>query len=176
MSHGMRSATRRLFSCVIRVTMRVLSHLFGSGIKRRFTESRCARCSSRRASRTESREGRLERGAQVFRRDGNADRLAMSTRRLGGEPRRPTPPACEPVRGTAADLGTRRVKVVAIGASTGGPQALSIVLAELPADTEAAVVAVQHMADGFIEGLADGKEIVTLAKQVAAFATNQTNQ
>jgi hypothetical protein len=28
----------------------------------------------------------------------------------------------------------------------------------------------------FIEGLADGKEIVTLAKQVAASATNQTNQ
>ena len=78
----------------------------------------------------------------------------LSTRRLGGEPRRTTPPACEPVRGTAADLGTRRVKVVAIGASTGGPQALSIVLAELPADTEAAVVVVQHMADGFIEGLA----------------------
>jgi len=78
----------------------------------------------------------------------------LSTRRLGGEPRRTTPSACEPVRGTAADLGTRRVKVVAIGASTGGPQALSIVLAELPADTEAAVVVVQHMADGFIEGLA----------------------
>ncbi len=41
-----------------------------------------------------------------------------------------------------------------IGASTGGPQALSLVLSELPADLEPAVVVVQHMADGFIEGLA----------------------
>jgi chemotaxis response regulator CheB len=46
------------------------------------------------------------------------------------------------------------VRLIAIGASTGGPQALSQVLAELPADLEAAVVVVQHMADGFIEGLA----------------------
>ena len=78
----------------------------------------------------------------------------LSTRRLGGEPRRTTPAVLEPVRGTAVDVGFRRVKVLAIGASTGGPQALSMLLAELPADTEAAVVVVQHMAEGFIEGLA----------------------
>lgn len=78
----------------------------------------------------------------------------LSTRRLGGEPRRTTPPVPERRCDSAIDLGTRRVKVLAIGASTGGPQALSIVLAELPVQTEAAVVVVQHMADGFIEGLA----------------------
>lgn len=58
------------------------------------------------------------------------------------------PPSC------TLDLSPRRVRVVAIGASTGGPQALSHVLAELPADFAAAVVVVQHMAEGFIEGLA----------------------
>ena len=52
------------------------------------------------------------------------------------------------------DLTPRPVRVVAIGASTGGPQALSLILADLPADYAAAVVVVQHMADGFIEGLA----------------------
>lgn len=57
-------------------------------------------------------------------------------------------------RTEAPDLAARRVQLVAIGASTGGPQALSHVLAELPADFSAAVVVVQHMADGFIEGLA----------------------
>ena len=57
-------------------------------------------------------------------------------------------PACTP------DLTPRRVRVVAIGASTGGPQALSLILAELPPDFAAAVVVVQHMAEGFIEGLA----------------------
>src|SRR5207302_9561412 len=61
-----------------------------------------------------------------------------------------------PAAATASDLplAPRRVKVIAVGASTGGPQALATLLAELPADLEPAVVVVQHMADGFIEGLA----------------------
>ena len=46
------------------------------------------------------------------------------------------------------------VKLVAIGASTGGPQALLTVLAALPDDLPQAVLVVQHMAEGFIAGLA----------------------
>ena len=45
------------------------------------------------------------------------------------------------------------VKLIAIGASTGGPQALHTVLRALPADLEQAVLVVQHMAEGFIPGL-----------------------
>ncbi len=48
----------------------------------------------------------------------------------------------------------REVKVLAIGASTGGPQALAMLLSGLSPDTTAAIVVVQHMADGFMEGLA----------------------
>jgi len=55
---------------------------------------------------------------------------------------------------TDPGLTARRVKVIAVGASTGGPQALATLLSELPAELEPAVVVVQHMADGFIEGLA----------------------
>lgn len=44
--------------------------------------------------------------------------------------------------------------VVAIGASTGGPPALATVLAALPADLPAAVIVVQHMAQGFLSSLA----------------------
>lgn len=44
--------------------------------------------------------------------------------------------------------------VVAIGASTGGPPALATILSQLPAGLPAAVVVVQHMAEGFVEGLA----------------------
>ncbi|MEO8105759.1 MAG: chemotaxis protein CheB [Actinomycetes bacterium] len=44
--------------------------------------------------------------------------------------------------------------VVAIGASTGGPPALATILAQLPPELPAAVVVVQHMAEGFVEGLA----------------------
>lgn len=44
--------------------------------------------------------------------------------------------------------------VVAIGASTGGPPALATILSELPAEVSASILVVQHMAEGFVEGLA----------------------
>ena len=74
----------------------------------------------------------------------------------GVGPRRPLtaapatgPAVCEdPV---PAHVGT---KLLVIGASTGGPQALLRVLSSLPAGLEQAVLVVQHMADGFIPGLA----------------------
>ncbi len=53
-----------------------------------------------------------------------------------------------------ADQRDSTVSLVAIGASTGGPQALLQVLAALPADLGAAVLVVQHMAEGFMSGLA----------------------
>lgn len=43
--------------------------------------------------------------------------------------------------------------IVAIGASTGGPPALATILSELPLDLPAAVIVIQHMAEGFVEGL-----------------------
>lgn len=48
----------------------------------------------------------------------------------------------------------RPVRVVVIGASTGGPPALATILADLPPDLPVPVLVVQHMADGFVEGLA----------------------
>ena len=47
------------------------------------------------------------------------------------------------------------IKIVAIGVSTGGPQALQILLSGLPRGFPATVVIVQHMTLGFIEGLAE---------------------
>ena len=78
---------------------------------------------------------------------------AVSTRALDASSRTNCAALTEPPR-CSLDLSPRRVRVVAIGASTGGPQALNNVLAELPPDFSAAVIVVQHMADGFIEGLA----------------------
>lgn len=48
----------------------------------------------------------------------------------------------------------RGPRLIAIGASTGGPPALATILTEFPADLNAAVVVIQHMAEGFVEGLA----------------------
>jgi two-component system chemotaxis response regulator CheB len=47
-----------------------------------------------------------------------------------------------------------RGPVVVLGASTGGPPALATILGGLPDDLDAVVLVVQHMADGFVEGLA----------------------
>ena len=46
----------------------------------------------------------------------------------------------------------RRIQVVAIGASTGGPMALQIILSRLPADLPVPVLIVQHIATGFVKG------------------------
>jgi two-component system chemotaxis response regulator CheB len=48
-----------------------------------------------------------------------------------------------------------RIRVVAIGASTGGPIVLQTILKRLPRDFPAPVVAVQHIAAGFVGGMAD---------------------
>jgi two-component system chemotaxis response regulator CheB len=79
----------------------------------------------------------------------------LSTRRLGTATSRTVSARADAGAPTSLDgLKARRVRVLAIGASTGGPQALATLLGELPADLPSAVVVVQHMAEGFIEGLA----------------------
>jgi two-component system response regulator WspF len=49
----------------------------------------------------------------------------------------------------------RRARLVAIGASAGGPAALTAVLSGLPKDFPAAVVIVQHVDERFAQGMAD---------------------
>ncbi len=48
-------------------------------------------------------------------------------------------------------LSNRAEKVVAIGISTGGPNALSFILPQIPKDFPAGIVIVQHMPEGFTE-------------------------
>jgi two-component system chemotaxis response regulator CheB len=47
--------------------------------------------------------------------------------------------------------GVAPTKIVAIGISTGGPQALEYLLPQLPAEFPASIVVVQHMPDGFTD-------------------------
>jgi len=49
----------------------------------------------------------------------------------------------------------KRISLVAIGASTGGPQAMKEVLQNLPTNLPAPVLCVQHISDGFLQGLVD---------------------
>ncbi len=59
----------------------------------------------------------------------------------------PAPPLPRPTRVTP--------RIIALGASTGGPQALDAILRELPADFATPLVCVQHIAEGFMQGLVD---------------------
>jgi two-component system chemotaxis response regulator CheB len=65
---------------------------------------------------------------------------------------RPAAPVAKPPLSQAA---VRSNMVVAIGASTGGPKALSEVLPSLPGDFPAPILVVQHMPPGFTNALAE---------------------
>lgn len=68
----------------------------------------------------------------------------------GGSPAAPTlsPPSTE------VERRAQGIKLVAVGASTGGPPVLQTILGGLSSHFPAPVVIVQHMAPGFIEGFA----------------------
>ncbi len=88
--------------------------------------------------------GRL-RGVTPLRRPTPVDvDLARSSGQVAVPPPSPSP-----------DVVAREgVRLVVIGASTGGPQALMTVLSALPVGFGCAVLVVQHMSEGFIAGLA----------------------
>lgn len=62
----------------------------------------------------------------------------------------PAPPA--PARHESPQA---RIKVIGIGASTGGPPVLQSILAALPKDFPVPVLVVQHIAPGFLGGMAE---------------------
>jgi two-component system chemotaxis response regulator CheB len=63
------------------------------------------------------------------------------------------PDFVSPIRTQKVKISEKRqpTKIVAIGISTGGPQSLQYVLAQLPHDFPGSLVVVQHMPEGFTE-------------------------
>jgi two-component system, chemotaxis family, protein-glutamate methylesterase/glutaminase len=59
--------------------------------------------------------------------------------------------AAPPEKISAAKIAPPPSKLVAIGISTGGPQALEFLLAQLPPDFPGTIVIVQHMPEGFTD-------------------------
>jgi len=75
----------------------------------------------------------------------------------------------EPTFPTVPAARKREIRIAAIGASTGGPQALSAFLAGLPAGFPCPLLVVQHMAPGFTRGLVEWLDKVTpLTVRIAA--------
>ncbi len=87
--------------------------------------------------------------------DEQARHLLTMARAMAGVKLLPRVQPASPGAATAAARPQRtRARVVAIAASTGGPPALSRILSELPADFRAPLLVVQHIAEGFADGLA----------------------
>jgi two-component system chemotaxis response regulator CheB len=74
----------------------------------------------------------------------------LATRRIDS-----LPAAAPVVLSPLATAPRARVEVVAIGASTGGPDALRVLLGALPSELAAAVLVVQHIPEEFVRPLAE---------------------
>ncbi len=75
---------------------------------------------------------------------------------------KPQPPAASKVTPVAmTSMGNGAKKLVAIGTSTGGPQALQQVITRLPGNLPCGVVVVQHMPAGFTKALADRLDTIS---------------
>jgi two-component system chemotaxis response regulator CheB len=82
-----------------------------------------------------------------------AGALARMVRDLAEARRSPRAPVVPP-GAAAGPRRSRDLRFIAIGASTGGPEATLRLLASLPVPAPAAILVVQHIAEGFEEGLA----------------------
>ncbi len=96
--------------------------------------------------------------------NGNFDELAahlLETLKLMAEVKvvrrsaRPRPEPPPDVRPAIRLVDPGAIRVVGIGASTGGPQTLQLILADLPGNFPIPLLIVQHIAAGFLSGLVE---------------------
>ena len=65
------------------------------------------------------------------------------------------PAAAPPSPSAPPPAGAQKDRIVAIGTSTGGPQALQVILSSLPGDFPAPILCVQHITVGFLTGMVE---------------------
>ncbi|MEG3858174.1 chemotaxis-specific protein-glutamate methyltransferase CheB [Microcoleus sp. herbarium12] len=53
------------------------------------------------------------------------------------------------------NFSSQTIKLLAVGASTGGPQALHSIISQFPANLPVPVICIQHISEGFLQGLVD---------------------
>lgn len=74
----------------------------------------------------------------------------------------------QPARAVSAPKGLATNRIVAIAASTGGPQAIHAILSHLSATFPSPIVITQHIAEGFTQGMVDWLNSGTELKVVMA--------
>jgi two-component system chemotaxis response regulator CheB len=79
------------------------------------------------------------------------EKIKMANRVSGGAIRQSVPVETQPVAKKVVRATLPPNRIVAIGISTGGPNALQYVLSQIPADFAASTLIVQHMPEGFTE-------------------------
>jgi two-component system chemotaxis response regulator CheB len=67
----------------------------------------------------------------------------------------PSPPVFRPTSLPVAQAAGLDAPLIVVGASTGGPRVVNELLSSLPSDLQAAVLVVQHIAQGFSAGMAE---------------------
>ena len=80
--------------------------------------------------------------------------VSVFTQRRRGAPEVRVPIAAVPVS-KPSTMDIRTPRLLAIGASTGGPQALLAIFQQLPKTFPVPILCVQHISDGFLQGLVD---------------------
>jgi two-component system, chemotaxis family, protein-glutamate methylesterase/glutaminase len=95
---------------------------------------------------TDAAAGHLETIADLL-----IEKIKIAKRAAG----RRLPPAAVPIDPPDQKKGARSTlppsRIIAIGTSTGGPNALQFVLSQIPADFPCSILVVQHMPEGFTE-------------------------
>jgi two-component system chemotaxis response regulator CheB len=95
---------------------------------------------------TDAAAGHLETIADLL-----IEKIKVAKRAAG----RKLPPAAVPIDPPDQKKGARSAlppsRIIAIGTSTGGPNALQFVLSQIPADFPCSILVVQHMPEGFTE-------------------------
>ena len=79
------------------------------------------------------------------------EKIKVAKRASGRKVRATVSLEIEPVRKKPARAPLPPNRIIAIGISTGGPNALQYVLSQIPVDFPASIVIVQHMPEGFTE-------------------------
>jgi len=81
--------------------------------------------------------------------------VSVFTQHRREAPRPSLPLAPPPLVNKTAQLDIRAPRVLTIGSSTGGPQALQTIFEALPRQFPVPILCVQHISDGFLQGLID---------------------